>query len=203
MIRDWREHWKQGEFPFLFVQLANYDPKGRPDQPGDSDWAELREAQTMTLVASPNSGMAVTIDIGESKDIHPKNKQDVGKRLALAAEKVAYGKGDVEYSGPIYQVMKVEGDKVRVSFDHAAGLKTKDGQPPRGFAIAGADKKFVWAQAKIEGRDVIVWADAVKKPAAVRYGWANDPVTSLYNGADLPASPFRTDDWPMITAGKK
>jgi sialate O-acetylesterase len=203
MIRDWREQWKQGDFPFLFVQLANYGPQGRPDQPTESDWAELREAQTMTLVASPNTGMAVTIDIGESKDIHPKNKQDVGKRLALAAEKVAYGKGDVQYSGPIYQVMKVEGDKVRISFDHAAGLKTKDGQPPRGFAIAGEDKKFVWAEAKIQGREVIVWSDAVKKPAAVRYGWANDPVTSLYNGADLPASPFRTDDWPMVTAGKK
>jgi sialate O-acetylesterase len=185
------------------VQLANYDPKGRPEQPEESGWAELREAQLMTLVASPNTGMAVTIDIGEGKDIHPKNKQDVGHRLALAAQKVAYGKGDAEYSGPIYQLMKVEGDKVRLAFDHAKGLKTKDGRPPRGFAVAGKDKKFVWAEAKIEGRDVIVWAESVSKPEAVRYGWGNDPVTNLYNGADLPASPFRTDDWAMTTAGKK
>jgi sialate O-acetylesterase len=200
MIRDWRSAWGQGEFPFLFVQLANFKA---PFDATDITWAELREAQTMTLVASPNTGMAVTVDIGETAEIHPKNKQDVGKRLALAAEKVAYGKGDIEYSGPIYQLMKVEEGKVRVTFDHAKGLKTRDGSPPKGFVIAGSDKKWVSAQAKIDGRDVIVWSDAVKKPVAVRYGWSNDPVTSLYNGADLPASPFRTDDWPMITAGKK
>jgi sialate O-acetylesterase len=200
MIRDWRNQWGQGEFPFLFVQLANWKA---PYDPSDVTWAELREAQTMTLVACPNTGMAVAVDIGDTTDIHPRNKQDVGKRLAMAAEKVAYHNGEIPYSGPIYQLMKVEDGKVRVIFDHAKGLKTKDGSPPKGFQIAGRDKKWVQADAKIDGRDVIVWSDAVTKPVAVRYGWANDPVTSLYNEADLPASPFRTDDWPMITAGKK
>jgi sialate O-acetylesterase len=204
MIRDWRNQWKQGEFPFLFVQLANFgNGHPRPMEPGDSNWAELREAQSMTLVAVPNTGMAVTVDIGDGKDIHPKNKQDVGKRLALSAEKVAYAKGGVEYSGPMYEVMKVEGGKIRVTFDHAKGLKTKDGQPPKGFQIAGKDEKFVWAEAKIDGSDVIVWSDQVEAPVSVRYGWGDDPVVSLYNGAELPASPFRTDDWKMVTAGKK
>jgi sialate O-acetylesterase len=147
--------------------------------------------------------MAVIIDIGENKDIHPKNKQDVGRRLALGAQKLAYRKYDIAYSGPIYRDMKVEGNRVRVRFDHANGLKTRDGSPPKGFAIAGEDKKFVWADAKIDGEAVIVSSDKVKKPTAVRYGWADDPTVSLYNAAGLPASPFRTDDWPMITAGKK
>jgi sialate O-acetylesterase len=204
MIRDWRKRWGQGDFPFLFVQLANYgNGKPRPEQPAASEWAELREAQTMALAAVPNAGMAVIIDIGENKDIHPKNKQDVGKRLALAAQKVAYGKNEMEFSGPIYREMQSDGDKIRIKFDHAKGLKTKDGSAPKGFQIAGEDKKFVWADAKIDGQDVIVSSDKVKKPVAVRYGWADDPTVSLYNAADLPASPFRTDDWPMITAGKK
>ena len=204
MIRDWREQWKQGDFPFLFVQLANFgNGKPRPTDPDDSTWAELREAQTLALTAVPNTGMAVTIDIGDAKDIHPKNKQDVGKRLALAAQKLAYNQDDVAYAGPLYREMQVDGDKVRIKFDHAKGLKTKDGSAPKGFQIAGEDKKFVWADAKIDGDDVVVWSDQVKKPTAVRYGWADDPVVSLYNAADLPASPFRTDDWPMVTAGKK
>jgi len=204
MIRDWRKQWKQGDFPFLFVQLANYgNGKPNPTEPADSQWAELREAQTLALTAVPNTAMAVIIDIGENKDIHPKNKQDVGKRLALGAQKLAYRKYDIAYSGPIYRDMKVEGNRVRIRFDHANGLKTKDGAAPKGFAVAGDDKKFVWADAKIDGNDVIVWSDQVKKPVAVRYGWADDPTVSLYNAAGLPASPFRTDDWPMITAGKK
>jgi sialate O-acetylesterase len=204
MIRDWRKQWAQGDFPFLFVQLANYgNGKPRPEQPGDSQWAELREAQTMALSAVPKTGMAVIVDIGENKDIHPKNKQDVGKRLALAAQKIAYGKNDAEFSGPIYREMRTDGGKIRIKFDHAKGLKTKDGSAPKGFQIAGEDKKFVWADAKIDGQDVIVSSSQVKKPVAVRYGWADDPAVSLYNAADLPASPFRTDDWPMITAGKK
>jgi sialate O-acetylesterase len=205
MIRDWRAQWGQGDFPFLFVQLANYaNRKEKPTEPADSDWAELREAQTLALTAVPNTSMAVTIDIGDSKDIHPKNKQDVGKRLALAAQKIAYGKDDIVFSGPLYRgEMQIDGDKARIKLDHARGLKTKDGSPPKGFQIAGDDKKFVWADAKIDGEDVIVWSDQVTRPAAVRYGWADDPTVSLYNAADLPASPFRTDDWPMITAGKK
>jgi sialate O-acetylesterase len=204
MIRDWRKQFGQGDFPFLFVQLANYgNRKEKPKDPADSDWAELREAQTMALSAVPNAGMAVIIDIGETNDIHPKNKQDVGKRLALAAQKIAYGRDDAEFSGPSYREMQVQGEKVRVKFDHAKGLKTRGDSPVKGFAVAGEDKKFVWADAKIEGEDVIVSSPQVAKPVAVRYGWADDPEVSLYNGADLPMSPFRTDDWPMITKGKQ
>jgi sialate O-acetylesterase len=202
MIRDWRTQFKQ-DFPFLFVQLANYSQKQpRPEQPADSAWAELREAQTMALTALPKTGMAVTIDIGESEDIHPKNKQDVGKRLALAAHKIAYGKDDVETSGPIYQSMRVDGKTIRVKFEHAKGMKFKDGAA-KGFAIAGEDQKFVWADAKIEGDEVIVSAEGVEKPLAVRYAWADDPQISLFNADGLPASPFRTDDWKMKTAGVK
>jgi sialate O-acetylesterase len=199
MIADWRKQWTsassvepgQGDFPFLFVQLANFGNwKPRPSEPSDSGWAELREAQTMTLAKSPNTGMAVTIDIGDSGDIHPKNKQDVGKRLALCAQKLVYGKA-VECFGPMYESMSVEGDKVRIKFSHADGLKA-DGEP-KGFQIAGEDKKWVWAQAKIDGQDVVVWSKSVAKPVVVRYGWQDDPVVNLYNGAGLPASPFRTD----------
>jgi sialate O-acetylesterase len=203
MIEDWRKHWGQGDFPFLFVQLANFGGwKPRPEQPADSAWAELREAQTMTLEKSKNTGMAVIIDIGESADIHPKNKQDVGLRLALAAEKVAFGKSDIEFAGPMYDSMKVEGDKIRIKFTHANGLTAKDGAA-KGFQIAGDDKKWVWADAKIEGDQAIVSAKGVEKPIAVRYGWADDPEVNLFNAAGLPASPFRTDDWPISTAPKK
>lgn len=202
MIRDWRAKWGQGDFPFLFVQLANFaNRKPRAEEPAESEWAELREAQTMAL-AEPNTAMAVIIDIGESKDIHPKNKQDVGKRLALGAQKIAYGK-DVAFSGPMYKGMKVEDGKARLTFEHAEGLKTRDGSAPRGFQVAGEDKKWQWAEATIEGDEVVVWSDAVKAPAAVRYGWGDDPAVNVYNGAGLPMSPFRTDDWEMVTAGKK
>ncbi len=203
MIEDWRKHWGQGDFPFLFVQLANFGGwKPRPEQPTESGWAELREAQTLTLAKSRNTGMAVTIDIGESADIHPRNKQDVGKRLALAAEKVVYGKNDVEFSGPMYDSMKIDGDKIRIKFTHADGLRAKSGEP-RGFQIAGEDKKWHWAKAKIEGDEAIVSAKEVEKPVAVRYGWADDPEVTLFNAAGLPASPFRTDDWLMSTAQKR
>ncbi|HEX8524796.1 MAG TPA: sialate O-acetylesterase [Tepidisphaeraceae bacterium] len=201
MIADWRKQWGQGEFPFLFVQLANFGLwKPRPTEPADSTWAELREAQTMTLSKSPNTGMAVTIDIGETADIHPKNKQDVGKRLALAAEKLAYGKNDIEYAGPMYESMKTDGSQIRIQFTHADGMNFKGGSS-KGFQIAGADKKWHWADARIQGNEVIVSAKAVEQPVAVRYGWGDDPEVSLYNAAGLPASPFRTDDWPMVTAG--
>jgi sialate O-acetylesterase len=202
MIEDWRKHWGEGDFPFLFVQLANYGGwKPRPSEPAESGWAELREAQTMTLQKSKNTGMAVIIDIGESTDIHPKNKQDVGKRLALAAEKVVYGKNDVEFSGPMYDSMKTQGDKIRIKFTHADGLTAKGGQP-KGFQIAGEDKKWHWAKATIQGDEAIVSANEVEKPIAVRYGWADDPEVNLFNAAGLPACPFRTDDWPMSTAMK-
>lgn len=199
MIQDWRKRWGQ-DFPFFFVQLANYT--ARKPEPAESDWAELREAQTMTL-SLPKTGMAVIIDIGDDKDIHPKNKQDVGKRLALAADAIAYGK-EIEYSGPMYDSMAVEGNTVRIKFKHlGGGLEAKGGGEPKGFAIAGADKKWVWAQAKIDGETIVVSSDRVEKPAAVRYAWANNPECNLYNKAGLPASPFRTDDWDGVTKNNK
>lgn len=197
MIQDWRKAWGQGDFPFLFVQLANFMAT-RPE-PGESAWAELREAQLMTLKL-PKTGMAVAIDIGEANDIHPRNKQDVGKRLALNALAIAYGK-KVEYSGPIYTRMKREGSRIRLYFKHVdGGLTTPNGEPLKGFAIAGADRKFVWADARIEGDTVVVSSPQVAEPVAVRYAWADNPVCNLYNKAGLPASPFRTDSWPGVTA---
>ena len=200
LIADWRDIWQQGDFPFYFVQLANF--QARKPEPGESNWAELREAQSMTLRV-PNTGQAVIIDIGEADDIHPKNKQDVGYRLALWALAKDYGKTDLVYSGPVYQSMKVDGDKVTIAFDHVGGgLVAKDGAL-KGFAVAGQDKKFFWADAKIVGDTVVVSSKDVPLPVAVRYAWANNPECNLYNKADLPASPFRTDDWPGVTFGKK
>jgi len=199
MIQGWREAWGQGEFPFLFVQLPNY--LLRKDQPGDSTWAVLRESQLRTL-AVPGTGMAVTIDIGEARNIHPRNKQDVGKRLALVALAKVYGK-DVVYSGPVYEKMTVEGSGVRLHFGHVAGgLVAAGGEPLKGFAIAGADKKWVWADARIDGATVVVHSDEVAKPVAVRYAWAHNPQCNLTNKEGLPASPFRTDDWWVVTMPK-
>ena len=200
MIRNWRSAWGQGDFPFYYVQLANWQPIKL--NPGESEWAELREAQTLTL-NEPHTGMAVIIDIGDTKDIHPRNKLDVGHRLALWALANTYGQ-KIEFSGPLFNSFTIEGDKVRVKFKHTAGeLKTIDGAAPRGFAIAGEDHKFVWAEAKIEGDEVIVWSKEVLKPVAIRYAWADNPVCNLYNKAGLPTSPFRTDDWPGVTVNRK
>lgn len=200
LIKNWREKWGEGNFPFLFVQLTNFAQPA--DQPGESEWAELREAQTMTL-SVPNTAMAVTIDIGEADDVHPRNKQDVGKRLALGALKTVYGK-DIVASGPIYKSMQIKDGKVYISFDSiGSGLVTSNGDPLKGFAIAGKDKKFIWANASIEGDKVVVWSADITEPASVRYGWANNPVCNLFNKEGLPASPFRTDVWPGITLGKK
>jgi sialate O-acetylesterase len=199
MIKNWRDVWGQGDFAFLFVQLANF-MQARPE-PGQSEWAELREAQLMTL-SKPSTGMAVIIDIGEANDIHPKNKQDVGKRLALWALAKTYGKNMV-YSGPIYKSMKVEGNKIVLSFDNIGGGLVAKGDTLKGFAIAGSDKKFVWADAKIEGDTVVVSSDNVATPAAVRYAWADNPVCSLYNKEGLPATPFRTDKWPGVTDSRR
>jgi len=200
MIKDWRRAWGQGDFPFLFAQFANYMKVEA--QPVENAWAELREAQTMALQL-PNTGMAVTIDIGEAKDIHPKNKQDMGKRLALSALATVYEK-DISYSGPLYKSMKIEGNKIYLQFTNTdKGLRIKGGNKLKEFAIAGKDKKFVWAEAKIEGDEVVVSNAKIKSPVAVRYGWAANPQCNLYNGADLPASPFRTDDWEGLTFGKK
>ncbi|MGD0553250.1 MAG: sialate O-acetylesterase [Sedimentisphaerales bacterium] len=193
VIADWRGKWNQGDFPFLYVQLANFmDVK---DQPSESGWAETREAQLKTL-AVPNTGMVVTIDLGEWNDIHPLNKEDVGKRLALAAQKVAYGDEKAVYSGPIYQSKKIEGNKVILTFTNTgSGLTVKGDGELKYFAIAGADKKFVWAKAKIEGNNVIVWNDQVANPVAVRYAWADNPEgANLYNKEGLPASPFGADE---------
>jgi len=197
LIRDWRRAWAQGDFPFLYVQLAGFGA-WRPAaiEPRECDWAELREAQLMTL-AAPQTGMAVAIDIGEAEDIHPINKRDVGARLGLAAQAVAYSR-HLEYSGPLYQSMKVKDGKAQLSFTHARGMTAKGGEL-RGFAVAGQDRKFHFAQAEIRGGKVVVWSDAVKIPAAVRYAWDFLPECNLYNSAGLPASPFRTDDWPGVT----
>lgn len=202
MIADWRKNFGQGDFPFLIVQLANYT--NPPAQPGDDAWAELREAQAMTAKNVKNAGLAVAIDIGEAGDIHPKNKQDVGRRLALQALTIAYGQ-KISASGPEYKSMKREGNTIRLTFDHAdRGLRARDNRLV-GFAVAGEDRKFYWAQAEISGPDsVLVSSPDVPNPVAVRYAWAaNPPGATLYNGANLPAIPFRTDKWPMITAGRK
>lgn len=195
MITDWRKQWGT-DFPFYIVQLANF--MTQQTKPEESAWAELREAQTRTLHLD-HTGMAVTIDIGEAADIHPKNKQEVGRRLALAARAQTYGE-KIAYSGPMYQSYKIEGNKIRISFDHiAAGLKAKGNEVLKGFAVAGVDHKFYWANAVIEGNTVVVSCPEVGFPIAVRYAWGDNPVCNLYNSAGLPASPFRTDDWRNTT----
>lgn len=190
MIRDWRAHWGR-EFPFYFVQIA---PFAYDRDRGEC--AELREAQLFTMQTVPNTGMVVTTDVGDPRDIHPRDKRTVGERLALWALAKDYGV-DGACCGPIYSGMKIDGRHIRVSFDHAEGLNAGSGKP-NCFTIAGADREFVEAQARIEGDAVVVWSDEIASPVAVRMGWgaADQPV--LRNGAGLPASPFRTDDWPMV-----
>jgi sialate O-acetylesterase len=210
MIAGWRADWGQGDFPFGFVQIAPF---------GYGVWgmdprccAELWEAQRMTLDAVPNTGMAVTVDIadvegihsknGNFEGIHPKNKQDVGRRLALWALAKVYGR-DIVYSGPIYKSMAVEGDKIRLQFNHrGGGLTTRDGKPLTDFTIAGADQKFVPAVATIDGDSIVVHSDKVAEPVAVRYAWREDATPNLSNKEGLPASPFRTDSWKGVTEGK-
>jgi len=191
LIADWRNKWKQTDAPFLYVQLPGFMDYNY--LPSESNWAMLRESQLKSL-SVPNAAMAVAIDLGEWNDIHPDNKKDVGERLALAAEKIAYGE-NIIYSGPVYQSSKVEGNKIIVSFTNTrSGLITNDGEELGEFAIAGADKKFVWAKAKIEGDKVVVWNDSISDPMYVRYAWADNPVNpNLFNKEGLPASPFRTD----------
>ncbi|MFP4548939.1 MAG: sialate O-acetylesterase [Fidelibacterota bacterium] len=200
MIRNWRELWNQEDYYFGIVQLANFMAVN--EFPEESAWAELREAQTMTADNLENCGLAVTIDIGEAEDIHPKNKQDVGKRLALWALHDAYDQ-DVIYSGPKYKTMKIDGNRVILTFDHVAAGLVVQGDELKGFTIAGDDKKFYFAKAKVKGDKVVVWSDGVKNPVAVRYAWANNPVCNLYNSAGLPAVPFRTDEWQGTTYGVK
>ena len=175
-INDWRNKWQQDDMPFLFVQLPNFMESNY--LPSESQWAELREAQLKAL-SVPNTGMAVAIDLGEWNDIHPDNKKDVGERLALIAEKMAYGE-NIVYSGPLFQSAKIDGNKIIISFTNTgSGLITNDGEELREFAIAGADKKFVWAKATIEGDKIIVWSDEVPDPIYVRYAWADNPDVNL------------------------
>jgi sialate O-acetylesterase len=227
MIKNWRSDWGQGEFPFLLVQLAPF--MAIQDQPAESAWAELREAQGLAAKVLPKVGMAVITDVGDERDIHPKKKEPVGARLALAARAIAYGE-DITYSGPAFKSVKIKGDKAILSFNHvgsglvarpleqkpASGKKTTERSPLIydadtgglrtalvGFAIAGDDRKFVWADAEIQNDKVVVTSPRVKKPVAVRYGWADCPVVNLWNKEGLPASPFRTDDFPMTTKPKE
>jgi len=203
MIEDWREKWSD-PFPFYFVQLANFLKPST--EPGVSDsWAELQNAQTLTLNKVPHTGMAIINDIGAADNIHPTDKVDVGKRLSWWALSQHYGKKIDPYSGPIYQKSEVTDEGVRIYFDHVGqGLKSRDGKPLRRFEIAGKDQKFVWADARIEkdGKTILVSSSAVAKPASVRYAWAANPEgANLVNSAGLPTSLFRTDDWPLSTAG--
>lgn len=200
LIKNWRSKWQQGDFPFYFVQLANF--MAPVDQPQPSNWAELREAQDMAL-SLPNTGMASAIDIGEADDIHPRNKQEVGRRLALAAKKITYGQS-IAYSGPRYQTVQFQDGAALIQFKETAeGLVVKDKYGyVKGFTIAGEDQKFHWAKAEIIDKNTVkVYSKEVKMPVAVRYGWANNPdQANLYNSAGLPTNPFRTDDWPGVTA---
>jgi sialate O-acetylesterase len=206
MITSWREEWGLGDFPFYWVQLADF--KAEKTEPADSEWAELREAQTMTMKAVPNGGEAVIIDVGEGKDIHPKNKQDVARRLARWALAETYKVPGIACRSPIYTSMEKAGKKIVLAFDNVpggkAGWRPFDVAEPVGFTIAGGDKKFVPAKAAIaeDGR-IEVWSDAVDEPVAVRYAWADNPVCNMYSAAGLPLTPFRTDDFPGITVGKE
>jgi sialate O-acetylesterase len=217
LIADWRARWGQGDFAFYFCQLANMNAKGA--NPSESNWAELREAQSLTL-STPNTGQAVLIDIGDSANIHPTNKKDAGERLAALALAQTYGQ-KIAFSGPAYAGMKIEGAKIRLAFKHTDGdlvarplpatysvdsatgatapLVRNSTGPLEGFAICGADRKWVWAEAVIEGDHIVVSSAQVPAPVAVRYGWANNPTVNLYNGAGFPASPFRTDDFPITS----
>ena len=202
MIDSWRDEWGIGDFPFYWVQLADFLAEN--PNPENTPWAELREAQTMTMDKLPNTGEAVIIDLGEGRDIHPRDKQNVGKRLARWALAKQHGM-KIPYQSPRYKSMKVEGNKVILEIDHVpSNLYTFDVNEPQGFTIAGADKKFVNAKAKLVGNNKIeVWSDEVKEPVSVRYAWANNPICNVYSKEGLPLTPFRTDDWPGVTINNK
>jgi sialate O-acetylesterase len=206
MIKNWRKDWGQGDFPFLFVQLAPWDRNKKRSMeeitkaPVESDWAELREAQTLTLKLS-KTGMAVITDVGMKDDIHPTNKLPVGERLALAARAQVYNE-KIVYSGPMFKNMKVKGNTATLSFDHVGGGLEAKGGKLTGFAVCGEDQKWVWADAETDGKVVTLSSPEVAKPVAVRYGWADYPVVNLFNKEGLPASPFRTDEFPVLTQPK-
>jgi len=191
LIDDWRVRWGFGYLPFLYVQLANYKSRSSIPKTTD-DWASFRDAQTTTLVKSQNTGMACTIDIGDETDIHPKNKQDVGKRLYILAKAKAYGSTE-NYSGPLFKLAKIEGNNIRISFDFSKnGLYTKENLPVKGFAIADTNGKWFWAEAKIDGQDIIVSSKDVTKPTKVQYAWQTNPDCNLYNTEGLPIIPFNS-----------
>ena len=198
MIQHWRDEWKQGDFPFYWVQLADF--QAEVAEPGDSTWAELRESQTKTMEKLKHTGQAVITDLGEANDIHPKNKRDVAERLARWALVKDYGM-KIPYRSPEYKSVAIQGGKAVVTLDTFGDkLRTVDVNEVRGFAICGADKKWVWANAKIVGADKVeVSSASVKEPVAVRYAWANNPVCNLFSVTGLPVTPFRTDDFPMTT----
>ena len=203
LIRDWRRAWGAGDFPFLFLQEANFGPK-RAD-PAEHSWAELREAQQLAL-AEPNTAMGVALDVGEEKNIHPLKKKPLGDRLAMAARALVYGE-NVPWSSPFFHSMLRDGSRIRLRFASTYGrLTTSDGLRPTGFAVSpGAEdfsagnRNFVWAEARIEGEEIVVWSDQVSAPVVVRYAWAQNPDGNVVNGIGLPLAPFRTDDWPGIT----
>jgi sialate O-acetylesterase len=200
MIADWRHQFAQGDFPFYIVSLAAFE--AHKDTPGDDAWAELREAQALTAHTIPNSGLALAIDVGDANDIHPKDKKTVGERLALVALANEYKK-DVIYSGPTYKEMKREGSSLRLTFDHTeGGLKSRD-KTLAEFSLAGPDHQWHRATATIDQNTILLNSPTVPNPIAARYAWQANPIATLVNGANLPAIPFRTDDWPAITAGKK
>jgi sialate O-acetylesterase len=205
LIRNWRVNWNQGPFPFLAVQLAPWDrnrnraPEIIASDIGESDWAELREAQSLATRTLPNVGLAVITDFGDKDDIHPAQKQPVGDRLALLARSIAHRERIVA-NGPTFQRMRIRNDRVLLDFDHVGGGLEARGGPLRGFTIAGPDRKFIPARASIDGRRVVVSSPLVPQPVAVRYGWADYPIVNLFNREGLPATPFRTDDFPLTTA---
>ena len=200
MIQNWRDEWGQGDFPFYWVQLADF--RGELEEPVDDNWAELREAQTMTMDRLKNTGEAVIIDVGEGRDIHPRDKQTVSRRLARWALAKDYGL-KIPYQSPRFSSMEIKSNKAILTFDHVGiGLYSFDVREPKGFAICGKDRKFVWADARIVGKNQVeVWAEGIT-PTQVRYAWAVNPVCTLMSREGLPATPFRTDDFPMVTEGK-
>lgn len=200
LIKCWRDAWGQGDFPFLIVQLPGYEKVEL--QPSESDWADMREAQLYVSKTVHNAGLVVTTDLGDEKEIHPRRKREIGERLALLARVMSYGHTAI-CSGPLYDKMKVDGDTVILSFTNIGkGLEAKNG-PLTGFTVAGEDRKFHNAQATIVGDTILVKCDQVPQPVAVRFGWAKNPVVNLWNKDGLPASPFRTDNFPLPTRENK
>jgi sialate O-acetylesterase len=203
MISHWRDLWKQGDFPFYWVQLADF--MAEKPEPGESAWAELREAQSLTQSVIPNGGQAVIIDTGEANDIHPRNKREVAARLARLALARDYGLSSLPAHSPEFKNISITGDKVTVAFNHVSGgLRAHDDSVIKGFAICGEDRKWVWAEAQLNGQrdQIVVSSAAVPAPVAVRYAWADNPVCNVVSAAGLPLTPFRSDDFPMVTAPK-